>query len=123
MNQHMARYREVSRLNYFAWALLAMWTVVAALSLWWNLAQLRPETLMGLWWGHGLLWLLGLGGIIFGFNRLRVAHDRNDAVMSYPQAVETKNNSPQAQKPQETMPPPEAHGSLRPLLGQVPPKG
>ena len=31
---------------------------------------------MGLWWGHGLLWLLGLGGIIFGFNRLRVAHDR-----------------------------------------------
>ena len=47
----------------------------------------------------------------------------NDAVMGYPQAVETKNNSPQAQKPQETMPPPEAHDSLRPLLGQVPPKG
>ena len=76
MNQRMARYREVSRLNYFAWALLAMWTVVVALSLWWNLAQLRPETAVDLWWGHGLLWLLGLGGIIFGFNRLRVAHDR-----------------------------------------------
>jgi diguanylate cyclase (GGDEF)-like protein len=76
MNQHMARYREVSRLNYFTWALLAMWTVVVALSLWWNLAQQRPETAVGLWWGHGLLWLLGLGGIIFGFNRLRVAHDR-----------------------------------------------
>src|SRR5665647_2377476 len=76
MNQRMARYREVSRLNYFAWALLAMWTVVVALSLWWNLAQQRPETAVGLWWGHGLLWLLGLGGIIFGFNRLRVAHDR-----------------------------------------------
>jgi len=75
MNQHMARYREVSRLNYFAWALQAMWTVVVALSLWWNLAQLRPETAVGLWWGHGLLWLLGLGGIIFGSNRLRVAHD------------------------------------------------
>jgi diguanylate cyclase (GGDEF)-like protein len=30
----------------------------------------------GLWWGHGLLWLLGLGGIIFGVNRVRVAHDR-----------------------------------------------
>jgi diguanylate cyclase (GGDEF)-like protein len=76
MNQHIARYREVSRLNYFAWAFLAMWTVVVAISLWWNLAQQRPETAMGLWWGHGLLWLLGLGGIIFGFNRLRVAHNR-----------------------------------------------
>ena len=43
--------------------------------------------------------------------------------MSYPQAVETKNNSPQAQKPQETMPPPEAYGSLGPPLSQVPPKG
>ena len=31
---------------------------------------------MGLWWGHGLLWLLGQGGIVFGFNRLQVAHDR-----------------------------------------------
>ncbi|TSA11697.1 MAG: GGDEF domain-containing protein [Deltaproteobacteria bacterium] len=76
MNQHIARCGEVSRLNYYAWALLAMWTVVVALSLWWNLAQPRPETAVGLWWGHGLLWLLGLGGIIFGFNRLRVAHDR-----------------------------------------------
>ena len=76
MNQHIARCGEVSRLNYYAWALLAMWTVVVALSLWWNLAQQRPETAVGLWWGHGLLWLLGLGGIIFGFNRLRVAHDR-----------------------------------------------
>jgi len=76
MNQHITRCGEVSRLNYYAWALLAMWTVVAALSLWWNLAQQRPETTVGLWWGHGLLWLLGLGGIIFGFNRLRVAHDR-----------------------------------------------
>src|SRR5665647_2377475 len=51
------------------------------------------------------------------------AYQSNDAVMSYPQAVETKNNSPQAQKPQETMSPPEAHGILRPQLGQVPPKG
>jgi diguanylate cyclase (GGDEF)-like protein len=76
MNQHIARCKEVSRLNYFAWALLAVWTGVVALSLWWNLAQQRPETAVGLWWGHGLLWLLGLGGIIFGFNRLRVAHDR-----------------------------------------------
>jgi diguanylate cyclase (GGDEF)-like protein len=76
MNQHIARSGEVSRLNYYAWAVLAMWTVVVALSLWWNLAQQRPETAVGLWWGHGLLWLLGLGGIIFGFNRLRVAHDR-----------------------------------------------
>jgi diguanylate cyclase (GGDEF)-like protein len=76
MNQHIAQCEEVSRLNYYAWALLAMWTVVVALSIWWNLAQQRPETAMGLWWGHGLLWLLGLGGIIFGFNRLRVAHDR-----------------------------------------------
>jgi len=76
MNQHIARYGEVFRLNYYAWALLAMWTVVVALSLWWNLAQQRPETAVGLWWGHGLLWLLGLGGIILGFNRLRVAHDR-----------------------------------------------
>ena len=50
--------------------------IVVALSLWWNLAQQRPETAVGLWWGHGLLWLLGLGGIIFGFNRLRVAHNR-----------------------------------------------
>ena len=76
MNQHIARCGEVTRLNYYAGALLAMWTVVVALSLWWNLAQQRPETAVGLWWGHGLLWLLGLGGIIFGFNRLRVAHDR-----------------------------------------------
>jgi diguanylate cyclase (GGDEF)-like protein len=76
MNQHIARSGEVSRLNYYAWTGMAMWTVVAALSLWWNLAQQRPETAVGLWWGHGLLWLLGLGGIIFGFNRLRVAHDR-----------------------------------------------
>jgi diguanylate cyclase (GGDEF)-like protein len=76
MNQHIARGGEVSRLNYYAWALLAVWTVVVALSLWWNLAQQRPETAVGLWWGHGLLWLLGQGGIIFGFNRLRVAHDR-----------------------------------------------
>jgi len=52
-----------------------MWTVVAALSLWWNLAQ-RPETALGLWWGHSLLWLLGLGGIVFGYNRLRVVQDR-----------------------------------------------
>lgn len=30
----------------------------------------------GLWWGHGLVWFLGLWGIVFGFNRLRVAHNR-----------------------------------------------
>ena len=77
MNQHIARCREVSRLNSYAWSFLAMWTAMMALSLWWNLAaHLRPETAVGLWWGHGLLWLLGLGGIIFGFNRLRAAHDR-----------------------------------------------
>ena len=76
MNQHISRCGEVSRLNYYAGALLAMWTAVVALSLWWNLAQQRPETAVGLWWGHGLLWLLGQGGIIFAFNRLRVAHDR-----------------------------------------------
>jgi diguanylate cyclase (GGDEF)-like protein len=76
MNPHIARSEEVSRLNYYAWALLAMWTIVVALSAWLNLAQHRPETAVGLWWGHGLLWLLGQGGIILGFNRLRVAHDR-----------------------------------------------
>jgi len=76
MNQHISRCGEVSRYNYYAGAFLAMWTAVMALSLWWNLAQPRPETAVGLWWGHGLLWLLGLGGIIYGFNRLRVAHDR-----------------------------------------------
>jgi len=76
MNAYVSRSDEVSRLNYYAWALLAMWTVVVTLSLWWNLAQQRPETAVGLWWWHGLLWLLGLGGIVFGFNRLRVAHDR-----------------------------------------------
>jgi diguanylate cyclase (GGDEF)-like protein len=76
MNQHITRCGEVSRLNYFAWAFLTMWTVVVAISLWWNLAQQRPETAAGLWWGHGLLWFLGLGGIIFGFNRLRIAHNR-----------------------------------------------
>jgi hypothetical protein len=75
MNQHFARCGEVSRLQYYAWALLAMWTVVVALSLWWNLAQ-RPQTALGLWWGHSLLWLLGQGGIVFGFNRLRAAHER-----------------------------------------------
>jgi diguanylate cyclase (GGDEF)-like protein len=76
MNQHIARSEEASRLNNYAWTVLAMWTAVVALSLWWNLAQQRPETAVGLWWGHGLLWLLGLGGIIFAFNRLRIAHDR-----------------------------------------------
>jgi diguanylate cyclase (GGDEF)-like protein len=76
MHQHIARHREVSRLNYFAWAFLAMWTAMVTISLWWNLAQWRSQTAMGLWWGHGLLWLLGLGGIILGFNRLRVAHNR-----------------------------------------------
>jgi diguanylate cyclase (GGDEF)-like protein len=76
MNQHIARYGEAARLKYFAGVLLALWTVVIALSLWWNLAQLRPETVWGLWWVHGFLWLLGLWGIIFCFNRLRAAHDR-----------------------------------------------
>ncbi len=76
MNQHISRCGEVSRYNYYAGAFLAMWTLMVGLSLWWNLAQQWPETAVGLWWGHGLLWLLGLGGIIFGFNRLRVAHDR-----------------------------------------------
>ena len=76
MNQHIARYGEVSRLNYYAGAVLAIWTVVVALSLWWNLAQQRPDIAAGLWLGHGFLWLLGLGGIIFAFNRLRIYHDR-----------------------------------------------
>jgi diguanylate cyclase (GGDEF)-like protein len=76
VNQHIARSEGVSRLNCYAWVLLATWTAVVALSLWWNLAQQRPETAMSFWWGHGLLWLSGLGGIIFGYNRLRVAHDR-----------------------------------------------
>jgi diguanylate cyclase (GGDEF)-like protein len=76
MNQHIARCGEISRLNYYAGAFLAVWTAVVALSLWWNLAQQRPETAVGLYWGHGLLWLPGLGGIIFGFNHLRVAHNR-----------------------------------------------
>jgi diguanylate cyclase (GGDEF)-like protein len=76
MNQHIARCKDVSRLNSYAWGFLVMWTAVVALSLWWNLAQPRPETAAGLWWGHSLLWLLGSGGIIFGFNRLRAAHER-----------------------------------------------
>ena len=76
MNQHIARNGEVSRLNYYSWPLMAIWAVMVALSLWWNLAQQRPETAVCLWWVHGLLWLLGLGGIILSFDRLRVAHDR-----------------------------------------------
>jgi diguanylate cyclase (GGDEF)-like protein len=76
MNQHIARCREVSRLNYFVWALLASWTAVVSLSLWWNIARQHPETAMGLCWGHGFLWLLGLGEIIFGFSRLRADHNR-----------------------------------------------
>ncbi len=74
MNQHIARHREVLRLKYFAWAFLVMWTTMVGISLWWD--QLRSGTAVGHWWGHSLLWLLGLGGIIFGFNRLRVAHNR-----------------------------------------------
>jgi diguanylate cyclase (GGDEF)-like protein len=81
MNQHIARYREVSRLNYFAWSLAAMWTAVVTLSLGWNLTRLRPEAAVGLWWGHGLLWLLGLGVMIVGFHRLRVAQNRIVALM------------------------------------------
>jgi diguanylate cyclase (GGDEF)-like protein len=76
MNQNIARSREVSRLNYFAWGLLASWTAVASSSLWWNMARQRPETAMGLCWGHGTLWLLGLWGIVYGYNRLRADHDR-----------------------------------------------
>jgi diguanylate cyclase (GGDEF)-like protein len=29
-----------------------------------------------IWWVHVLVWLLGLGGIVFGFKRLQTAHDR-----------------------------------------------
>jgi diguanylate cyclase (GGDEF)-like protein len=76
MKQHLARYGEVNRLNYYTGMLLAMWTTVAALSLWWNLAQRRPEAGMSLWWVHILLWLLGSWVIVFGFNRLREAYDR-----------------------------------------------
>ena len=76
MKQHLAHYGEVNRLNYYTGVLLALWTMMAALSLWWNLAQQRPEAGISLWWVHILLWLLGLWAIIFGFNRLREAHDR-----------------------------------------------
>ncbi|MGA9756677.1 MAG: GGDEF domain-containing protein [Desulfobaccales bacterium] len=76
MNQHIASCGEVSRLNYYAWALLALWTAVVAASLWWNLAQQWPETAVALCWVHGFLWVLVLGGIICCFNRLRIAHDR-----------------------------------------------
>ena len=76
MNQYVSRSKEDSCLNLFSGALIVFWTLAVAVSLWWNLAQPRPETAVGLWWGHGLLWLLGQGGIILGFNRLRVAHDR-----------------------------------------------
>jgi diguanylate cyclase (GGDEF)-like protein len=76
MKQHIARYGDIHRLNYYFGGLLAMWTAVAVLSLWWNLSQPRPETTMGLWLVHGFLWLLGLEVIIFGFNRLRAAHER-----------------------------------------------
>ena len=81
MVQHIVRGGEVSTLNNFAWALLAMWSAVVALSLWWNIAHQRPETAVGLWLGHCLFWLLGQGGIIIGFNRLRLAHDRIIALM------------------------------------------
>jgi diguanylate cyclase (GGDEF)-like protein len=40
----------------------------------------RPLSL-GLCWAHGLLWVLGLGGIMFGFNRLREDHNRIVALM------------------------------------------
>jgi diguanylate cyclase (GGDEF)-like protein len=76
LNQHIARSGEISRLKRYVWVLLAMWTAVVGLFLWWNLAQQRPETAGTLWRGHGLLWLLGLTGIIFGYRRLRVAHNR-----------------------------------------------
>ncbi len=76
MKQHIARCGELSRLTYYAWALLATWSIVVVLSLWWNVDQQRPVTTMELWWVHGFLWLLGLGGITVGFNRLREAHDR-----------------------------------------------
>jgi diguanylate cyclase (GGDEF)-like protein len=81
VNQQIAGSKEVSRLNCYAWVLLALWTAVMGVFLWWNLAQQRPETAGALWWGHGLLWLLGLAGIIFGYKRLRVAHDRIIASM------------------------------------------
>jgi diguanylate cyclase (GGDEF)-like protein len=76
MQRYISHYKDIFRLNYFTWVLMGMWTSAAAGSLWWNLLQQRLETGLGLWWGHGLLWLLGLWGIIFGSNRLRVAHDR-----------------------------------------------
>ena len=49
MNQHIARCREVARLNYYAWTLQAVWTAVVGLSLWWNLARQGPEIAVGLW--------------------------------------------------------------------------
>jgi len=76
VNQHIARSGKVSRLNCYAWVLLAMWTTIVALFFWWNLAQQQSETAGALWWGHGLLWLLGLAGIIWGYKCLQVAHDR-----------------------------------------------
>jgi diguanylate cyclase (GGDEF)-like protein len=76
MNQHLSRGKDSFRLNYVALALMAMGTFAAGVSIGWNLTQQRPETAVSLWWGHGLLWFLGLGGIILGFNSLRVAHNR-----------------------------------------------
>jgi diguanylate cyclase (GGDEF)-like protein len=76
MNAYVSRSEEATGLHSYAVALLSLWTAVVGLSLWWNLAQHRPETAVGLWWGHGLLWLLGQGGIIWAFTRLQGAHDR-----------------------------------------------
>jgi diguanylate cyclase (GGDEF)-like protein len=76
MNQYVSRGKDSFRLNYVALALMGMGTFAAAVSLGWNLTQQRPETASSLWWGHGFLWGLGLGGIILGFNSLRIAHNR-----------------------------------------------
>ncbi len=49
MDQHIARSRDFSRHNSYACAFMAMWTIVVASSLWWNLAQPRLEPAAGLW--------------------------------------------------------------------------
>jgi diguanylate cyclase (GGDEF)-like protein len=76
MNQYVSHGQDSFRLNYVALALMGMGTFALAVSLGWNLNQQRPETVASLWWWHGFLGILSLGGIILGLNSLRVAHKR-----------------------------------------------
>jgi diguanylate cyclase (GGDEF)-like protein len=45
LNRHIDLSREASGLNFFSMVLIALWTVMVAVSLWWNLAQQQRETL------------------------------------------------------------------------------